>query len=123
MRRLPFAIAAALVAALVSPALAAPTIPGVVLQAPAVYSLTIGDAKVTALSDGTMPMDLHRMLKGITPAEMDRLLTDVFLANPVQPPINCFLIKVGGCTILVDAGMGNAVADRPRSVAIHASVW
>lgn len=107
MRRLPFAVAAALAAALISPATAAPTIPGVVLQAPAVFSFTIGDAKVTALSDGTMPMDLHRMLRGISPQEMDKLLADVFLANPVQPPINCYIVEVGGRTILVDAGMGN----------------
>lgn len=104
--RLSIGVAATLAAALISPATAAQTIPGVVHQAPAVYSFTIGDAKVTALSDGTMPMDLHRMMKGITPAEMDKLLADVFLANPVQPSINCYLIEAGGRTILVDAGMG-----------------
>lgn len=85
---------------------AASTVPGVVLQAPAVYSFTIGDAKVTALSDGTMPMDLHRMLQGITPGEIDQLLGEAFLVNPIQPPINCYAIELGGRTILIDAGMG-----------------
>lgn len=105
MRRLSIVLAAA-VLAVHMPANAAPTIPGVVLQAPAVYSFTIGDAKVTALSDGTMPMDLHRMLMGISPAEIDELLAEAFLANPVQPSINCYLIELGGRRILVDAGLG-----------------
>lgn len=105
-----WALAAAAAAATVvfsgMPSAAAPTIPGAVLQPPAVYSFTIGAAKVTALSDGTMPMDLHRMLQGIAPAEIDRLLGDAFLANPVQPPINCYVVELGGRTILIDAGRG-----------------
>lgn len=107
MLRLSIAAALAIAVAHTSPATAAPTIPGVVLQAPAAYSFTIGDAKVTALSDGTMPMDLHRMLEGITPAEIDRLLADAFLVNPVQPSLNCYVIEMGGRTILIDAGLGN----------------
>lgn len=99
--------AAAAVVLLPTPQLsAAPTVPGVVLQPPAVYSFTIGEAKVTALSDGAMPMDLHRMLQGITPAEIDQLLGEAFLVNPVQPPINCYAIELGGRTILIDAGRG-----------------
>jgi glyoxylase-like metal-dependent hydrolase (beta-lactamase superfamily II) len=102
-----WALAVAVAAFAAPQVAAAPTIPGVVLQPPAVYSFTIGEAKVTALSDGTMPMDLHRMLQGIAPAEIDRLLGEAFLANPVQPPINCYAIQLGGRTILVDAGMGD----------------
>lgn len=106
MSRLPFAIAAMHAAVLAPVAVAAPTIPGVVLQAPAVYSFTIGDAKVTALSDGTIPMDQHRMMRGIPPAELDKLLADAFVDNSVQPSINCYVIETGGRTILVDVGAG-----------------
>lgn len=107
MLRLSIAAAVAIAVAHMPLAAAAPTIPDVVQQAPAVYSFTIGDAKVTALSDGTMPMDLHRMMEGITPAEIDKLLADAFLINPVQPSLNCYVIEMGNRTILIDAGMGN----------------
>lgn len=106
MLRWALAAAAAAVLLPIPQLSAAPTAPGVVLQPPAVYSFTIGEAKVTALSDGTMPMDLHRMLQGITPAEIDQLLGEAFLVNPVQPPINCYAIELGGRTILIDAGRG-----------------
>lgn len=101
-------LAATVCAAIASlPAGASPTIPGVVRQAPAVYRFSIGDAQVTALSDGTLPLDLHRMLKGIAPPETDALLARSFLSNPVQPSINCYLIVMGGRTILVDTGAGD----------------
>lgn len=108
MRRLALALALAMTqAAICGPsAAAAAAVPGVVHQPPAVYRFTIGDARVTALSDGTMPLDLHRMLTGISPAETDALLARSFLLNPVQPSINCFLIELGGRRILVDTGAG-----------------
>lgn len=102
------AVFAAATACLAPAFAAAPdTIPGVVRQKPAIYRFTIGDALVTALSDGTMPMDLHRMMVGATPAAIDALLAAAFLVNPTQPPINCFLIEIGGHTVLIDAGRGN----------------
>lgn len=105
--RLMRAVAAALAGATALPGFAAITIPGVVRQAPGVYRFTIGDARVTVMSDGTMPVDAHRMMKGATPAEIDTLLARNFLANPIQPSINAFLIEMGGRTILVDTGRGS----------------
>jgi glyoxylase-like metal-dependent hydrolase (beta-lactamase superfamily II) len=104
MRRL---IVAALIGFAALPGSASTTIPGAVRQAPAVYRFTIGDAQVTALADGTMPLDVHQVLKGMSPAEMDALLARSFLANPVQPSINAFLIELGGRVVLVDTGAGD----------------
>lgn len=106
MRKL-MAMAAALSMVAALPSSATITIPNVVRQAPAVYRFTIGDAQVTALSDGTMPLDVHWALKGMSPAEMDALLASHFLANPVQSSINAFLIEMGGRTILADTGSGD----------------
>lgn len=106
MRKLALALAMAPAAVGWLPAEASTTVPGVVRQSPAVYRFMIGDARVTALSDGTMPLDLHRMLTGITPTETDALLARSFLLNPVQPSINCFLIELGGRRILIDTGAG-----------------
>lgn len=100
------AAATALMTIAAMPACASPTIPGVVRQAAGAYSFTIGEAKVTALSDGSMPMDVHRTLKGISPAEIDALLARSFLANPTEPSINAFLIEMNERTVLVDTGAG-----------------
>jgi glyoxylase-like metal-dependent hydrolase (beta-lactamase superfamily II) len=107
MRRMIMAAATTLALAAALPSPAAITIPGVVRQAPAIYRFTVGDAQVTALSDGTMPLDLHQVLKGISPVEMDALLARYFLTNPVQPSINVYLIEMEGRAVLVDTGTGD----------------
>ncbi|WP_416637563.1 hypothetical protein [Pseudomonas sp. OHS18] len=38
-----------------------------VQQQAAGYSVRVGDIRVTALSDGTVPIDLHALLRGATP--------------------------------------------------------
>lgn len=88
-----------------SPAVAAP---GVVPQGPGVYRFRVGDVRVAALSDGTVPQDLHKLLLGTTAAETDALLARGFLANPVEASINAFLLEMGGGRLaLVDAGSGD----------------
>jgi len=86
---------------------AASSQPGVTLQSPpSVYRFMIGDIQVTALSDGTVPIDLHKLLKGITPKHTDELLTQNYLTNPYEASINAFLIENGSRKILVDTGSG-----------------
>lgn len=81
--------------------------PGVARQGnPAIYRFAVGDALVTALSDGTVPLDLHQILRGATPGEIDSLLSRSFLANPTEASINAFLIELGGRRVLVDTGAG-----------------
>ncbi|HEX2811723.1 MAG TPA: hypothetical protein VHO04_03485 [Sphingopyxis sp.] len=70
-----------------SPGLAAPTpaavpdtIAGTVRQtAPAIYRFTIGDAQITALSDGSVPLDLHQLLRGVSAQTIDEILARSFL--------------------------------------------
>lgn len=99
---------AALVAALIQPlpANAEITVPGALLQPSEIYRFTIGDATVTALSDGTSPFDVHKMLSGLSPEEADALLARSFARNPIDTSINCYLIEIGGRRILIDTGMG-----------------
>ena len=68
------------------------------------YHLKIGDYEVTALSDGTIPQDLHQLLKNTTPGEVDGLLKGDFQSNPVELSVNAYLIKNGDQLILIDAG-------------------
>lgn len=81
--------------------------PGIVLQRPGVYSFMVGDVRVTALSDGTVPIDLHLLLRGTTPARTDALLARGFLANPVEASINAYLLEIGTRRVLVDTGAGD----------------
>ena len=76
-------------------------------QLPGVYPFKLGDFKITALSDGTLPQDLLKLLTNTNPTEIDRLLKQSFLTNPVEVSINAFLIDTGDKQILVDTGSGD----------------
>lgn len=75
-------------------------------QVPGVYSFRLGEFTITALSDGTVPQDLHKVLTNTNSAEIDRLLDRNFLTNPVEASINVFLIDTGDKQVLVDTGAG-----------------
>lgn len=75
-------------------------------QIPGVYPFKLGDFTITALSDGTVPQDLPKLLTRTNPAEIDRLLKQSFLTNPIEISINTFLIDTGDKKILVDTGAG-----------------
>src|SRR3546814_2973549 len=62
-------------------------------QAGDIQRFQLGDLRITALSDGTVPQDLHELLLGITPREVDNLLDRAFLKNPVEASINAFLLE------------------------------
>ena len=75
-------------------------------QAPGYYRLMLGEYEVTALSDGTFPMDAGKLLTNITPKELDAGLARSFLKNPVETSVNGFLINTGSKLVLVDTGAG-----------------
>jgi len=81
--------------------------PGIVEQGPGVYYFNVGDVRVTALSDGTVPQDLHKLLRDTTNERTDGLLRASFLVNPVEASINEWLFKLGDRTVLVDTGSGD----------------
>ena len=45
-----------------------------IAQVPGVYPFKLGDFTITALSDGTLPQDLHTLLSNTNPTEDDRNL-------------------------------------------------
>ncbi len=96
-------VASALV---VGSAAASPEPPGVTEQVAGVHSFLVGDVRVTALSDGTLPIDLPQVLRGIAPKRIEALLAQNFQRNPVETSINAFLIELGDRRVLVDAGSG-----------------
>jgi glyoxylase-like metal-dependent hydrolase (beta-lactamase superfamily II) len=75
-------------------------------QAPGYYRMMLGDIEVTALSDGTFPMDTAKLLDHVTPKELDAALKRSFLKNPVEASVNGFLINTGAKLVLIDTGAG-----------------
>jgi glyoxylase-like metal-dependent hydrolase (beta-lactamase superfamily II) len=71
------------------------------------YSFKLGGYEITAISDGSVPQDLHALLKGASKQKIDGLLNEVHLHNPVEASINVYLINTGKKLILVDTGAGD----------------
>jgi glyoxylase-like metal-dependent hydrolase (beta-lactamase superfamily II) len=83
------------------------TYPAVEQQGAYTYSFRVGDIRITALSDGTVPGDLHELLRDTTNQKTDGLLKKGLVANPVEISINVFMFKLGGRLFLVDTGSGD----------------
>jgi glyoxylase-like metal-dependent hydrolase (beta-lactamase superfamily II) len=80
--------------------------PGIKDQKVGTYAITIGDAQITALSDGSVPQDLHALLHGTTNDNTDALLNDGYLSNPIELSLNAFLLRIDGRIVLIDTGAG-----------------
>lgn len=96
----------ALRAALPAPAVAAPVPQHVMAQRADTYDIKVGDVRITALSDGSVPQDLHQLLHRATPAHTDALLAQNYQSNPVEASLNAFLLWLPGKLVLVDTGAG-----------------
>jgi glyoxylase-like metal-dependent hydrolase (beta-lactamase superfamily II) len=86
---------------------AAPATPGIQLQGASAYAFLVGDLRITALSDGTVPQDLHTLLRDTTDEKTDGLLEKGFVSNPVEASINVFMFRLGSRLFLVDTGSGD----------------
>jgi glyoxylase-like metal-dependent hydrolase (beta-lactamase superfamily II) len=73
-------------------------------QQPGYYRLQVGDIQVTALSDGTVPLDMDKLLSNTQPGEVKKLLSLNFMPTTVETSVNAYLVKTGDKLILVDAG-------------------
>ena len=72
----------------------------------AAQSFRIGEATVTALSDGFLPIDAAT-LQGVSPEDYASLLAAAYIPDAVHnSAVNAFLIDLGGRRVLVDAGTG-----------------
>lgn len=80
---------------------------GLAVQGADSFRFRIGAIDVVALSDGTVPQDLHVLLQDTTPEHTDALLDRAFLSNPVEASINAFLFRTGNHVVLVDTGSGD----------------
>ena len=97
-------LAGAVTLGMLEPTLATAGAPMVKTQAPGFYRLMLGDFEITALSDGTSPLELDKVLTNIKPAQLKAALARSYLQAPVNTSINAFLVNTGDKLILIDTG-------------------
>jgi glyoxylase-like metal-dependent hydrolase (beta-lactamase superfamily II) len=76
-------------------------------QAPGYFRMMVGEVEVTALFDGTVPLDAG-MLKNVPQEEIKTLLQRAVVEDPrkLVTSVNAYLINTGEKLVLVDAGGG-----------------
>ena len=92
-------------ALLVVPTSASAAAPQVRTQAPGFYRAMLGDFEITALSDGTVDLDVPKLLHEPA-AKTDAALSRAFVKAPLETSVNAFLVNTGSKLVLVDAGSG-----------------
>jgi glyoxylase-like metal-dependent hydrolase (beta-lactamase superfamily II) len=75
-------------------------------QPPGFYRMMLGDFEITALSDGTIPLPVDKLLTNTSPAKVKKALERWYLKEPVDTSVNAYLINTGAKLVLVDAGAG-----------------
>ena len=87
--------------------------PKVQTQVPGYYRMQLGQFEITALYDGAIELDT-KLLHNTTAAELNRLLSRMFVGNPkMQTAVNAYLINTGSHLVLVDTGAGKVVRPLP----------
>jgi glyoxylase-like metal-dependent hydrolase (beta-lactamase superfamily II) len=83
---------------------------------PSRYALRVGEIDVLVISDGVLPIPSPVLATNAAPDVRAAWLDDMFLPPDVLDwPLNVVVVRTGGRTILIDAGMGHPDFDLPRS--------
>ncbi len=80
--------------------------PQVRTQAPGFYRAMLGDFEITALSDGTVDLEVPKLLHEPA-AKTEAALAKSFVKAPLETSVNAFLVNTGTKLVLVDAGAGS----------------
>ncbi len=74
------------------------------LDQPRFYRLKVGNMIVTALTDGTIPINLKDLLTDVNPGEIDSLSGRFYQTATEEASVNAYLVQTDGKLILIDAG-------------------
>jgi glyoxylase-like metal-dependent hydrolase (beta-lactamase superfamily II) len=90
--------------------------PGYDELVPSRYAVRVGEIEVLVISDGVLPIPAPVMATNAGSAALSTWLDDMFLPPDVLDwPLNVVVVRSGGQTILVDAGLGVEFPDFPRA--------
>ncbi len=74
---------------------------------PSRYALKVGEIDVLVVSDGVLPIPAKTLAHNVEPAVRAAWLEDMFLPPEMLDwPLNVVVVRSGGRTILIDAGLG-----------------
>ena len=74
---------------------------------PSRYALKVGEIDVMVVSDGVLPIPAPTIAYNVDPAVRAAWLDDMFLPRDMlEWPLNVVVVRSGGRTILIDAGLG-----------------
>jgi glyoxylase-like metal-dependent hydrolase (beta-lactamase superfamily II) len=83
---------------------------------PSRYALRVGEIDVLVVSDGVLSLPGAMLGHNIDPAARAAWLEDMFLPPDVlEWALNTVVVRSGGRTILIDAGIGGEFPDLPRA--------
>ena len=83
---------------------------------PSRYALRVGEIDVLMVSDGVLPLPAATLASNADPADLAAWLDDLLLPPDVYKwPLNAVVVRSGGRTVLIDAGIGVEYPDFPRS--------
>jgi glyoxylase-like metal-dependent hydrolase (beta-lactamase superfamily II) len=83
---------------------------------PSRYALRVGEIDVLVVSDGVLSLPGAMLAHNADPAVRAAWLKDMFLPPDVlEWALNVVVVRSGGRTILIDAGMGVEYPDLPRT--------
>ncbi len=83
---------------------------------PSRYALRVGEIDVLMISDGVFPLPAATLATNADPADLAAWLDDRLQPPDVYKwPLNVVVVRSGGRTVLIDAGMGEEYPDLPRA--------
>ncbi|MEU7629223.1 MBL fold metallo-hydrolase [Nocardia sp. NPDC049220] len=83
---------------------------------PSRYALRVGEIDVLVISDGVLSLPAATLATNADPAVRVAWLDDMFLPRDMlEWPLNVVVVRSGGRTVLIDAGLGVEYPDFPRA--------
>src|SRR6201981_3397983 len=90
--------------------------PGTDELVPSRYALRVGEIDVLVISDGVFPLPATTLATNADPADLAAWLEDRLQPPDVYKwPLNVVVVRSGGRTVLIDAGMGAEYPALPRA--------